>query len=168
MNAMTLHDLSAEYKTVFDDLAAMEESGEIDADTVFDTLEGIEEPLHEKALSVAAFIKNEEAMAAAIKEAIADMQSRMKAHEAKAKRVKDYLLSSLNGAGVPKVESPRFCISVKKTPAPVVIYDDVPEEFSRIKTTVDPDKTKIKAALKDGQELAFAKMGEQGRRLEIK
>jgi hypothetical protein len=49
-----------------------------------------------------------------------------------------------------------------------LLAGDVPADWQRTKTTVEPDRERIRASLEAGEALPFASLGERGRRLAIK
>jgi hypothetical protein len=167
MTALTLYEISAEYRSDLEKLADMD----LDEQTLADTLEGMGGELTTKAQSVAMFIRNLEASAEAIKGAEAQMAARRKALENRAGRVKDYLLASMMVAGVQKVECPLFKLAVRDNPAAVEIYEPglIPAAYmvTPPPPPASPDKKAIAAAIKGGQEVAGCKLV-VGKRLEIR
>jgi hypothetical protein len=110
------------------------------------------------------------AEANAIKEAIAAMQARQKAAEARADRLRDYLMGALEQCGIKRVSCPHFAIAIKAKPASVVIDDAtlLPFWFLTVPPTPEPQPNKIaiREALKHGP-VPGAHL-QQGSRLEIK
>jgi len=87
----------------------------------------------------------------------------------KADSVRAYLLLNMQAAQIMKIEAPEFTLAIRKNPPAVVVVGDVPDEYL-VKPEAPPpypDKKRIAADLKDGKELAFARL-EQGERLEIR
>lgn len=163
---ITLYELAAEYRSVADQLADMDLPPEV----VSDTLESISGDLEAKATNVAAFVRNLEASAAAIKEAEDAMAKRRKAIESRAAHVRQYLLDNLQRTGISKIECPWFKVAVRQNPEAVVIdsVDQIPADYMReIPARLEPDKGLIKAAMKDGYAVPGAHI-ERGARLEIK
>lgn len=165
--SLTLYEITAEYRTAADKLADLD----LPDDVVADTLESLGGELETKATSVAAFVRNLEANAAAIKEAESHMATRRKAIENRAARVRDYLLSNMMVAGVQKIESPYFKLSVRENPPAVEIFEPglIPREFMRQPEPPPPapDKTAIKDALKAGQDVPGCTLT-RGVRLDIR
>ena len=122
-----LFELASEYREAHE---RMEAAG-FDAQTIADTLDGIAGDLEEKAIAVAKFARNLEAETSAIMDAIANMQSRADANARKAQGLRKYLMDAMVAAGVRKVSCPFFVVSVRETPAAVVIDDAlaIPERF---------------------------------------
>lgn len=169
---MTEH-LPALYQVTDEFLAAYAQlqDMELDEQTVADTLEAIKFPLEKKAEAVAAMARNMESFAAQIKIAETQMAMRRSAIEARAKRLRTYLQQNLERAGVHKIESPWFTLSMKKNPPAVEVFDPelVPDSYKRIPPVPMPevDKGLIKDALKAGKEVPGCKLT-QSLRLEIK
>jgi hypothetical protein len=59
--------------------------------------------------------------------------------------------------GLQKVRGQIYALSVRATDiVSITNQDALPEQYIRVKTTVEPDKTALKAALKEGQEIPGA------------
>lgn len=162
-----LYLLAQEYRTDLEKLADLE----LDEQTLADTLESLGGEVQAKATNVAMFVRNLESTAAAIKDAEGAMAARRKALEARAKRLHEYLLSNMQFAGITKIESPHFALTIRNNPPAVVIDEPglIPAEFMKQPEPPppSPDKTAIKEAIKAGREVPGAHMA-QGVRLEIK
>lgn len=167
MTAITLYEIAQEYRADLEKLAELD----LDEQTLTDTLDSMGGELQVKAQSVACFIRNLEATAAAIKEAEAAMAARRKALENRAARVKDYLLASMMVAGVDKIECPLFRMTVRDNPPAVEVYEPelIPAQFMRQPEPPPPsvDKAAIREALKDGQDVPGCRLT-RGKSLQIK
>ena len=103
------------------------------------------------------WIKNQMSDAAALKAEIENMQARLRALntkiESSTRRYQEYL----NGE---KVSTPKLAVTYRKAEAVEVDVpvDELPAQYQRIKTTVEPDKTALKAALKAGEEIAGCRL----------
>jgi hypothetical protein len=144
---------------------------ELDEQTVTDTLEGLSGEMEVKATNVAAFCRNLEASADAIKNAEAQMANRRKAIERRAESLRQYLKLNMERTGILKIESPQFCLSIKKNPPAVHVEapELVPEKFMKAPPPPPPalDKKAVAEALKAGEDVPGCRL-EQGTRLEIK
>lgn len=164
---MNLYDLSTEYRAAADKLADLD----LDEQTIADTLESLSGDLEVKARNVAVFTRNLEVTAEAIKSAEAGMAARRKAIENRASGLRRYLLTSMQVAGITKIECPQFALSIKQNPPAVDVYEplSVPPEFMKQPDPPPPaiDKTAIKEAIKAGREVPGARLT-QGTRLDIK
>lgn len=170
MTALTLFQIAAEYRTVTDVLM---DTG-VDEQTLTDTLEGERWPLELKAQNYGFVIRNMEATAAAIKDAEQQMAARRKAIEKRTEALRERLKTGMEIAGVQKLETPHFALTVKKNPPGIEVWDErqVPPEFMRTPEPPPPpasvpDKAAIKEAIKAGKEVPGAILV-QGTRLEIK
>lgn len=154
-----------------EELEALAESDDIPAETIANTLEAIEGELEEKAVNVAAFTRNLDASAKAIREAAAGMLERAERLERRAESIRAYLLFNMQAAGISKIECPFFKIAVRKNPPAVMIDNSeiLPERFLVQPPTPPPrpDKIAIRDALKAGEPVPGAHLM-QTERVEIK
>lgn len=112
----------------------------------------------EKVENIACFIKNLTSDIADFKAEEANLAARRKTLERKAEFLKRLLLDNMDGQ---KFSTVKCAVSFRKSEA--VQVDDVnhiPAEMMRIKTTYEPDKTAIKAAIKSGREINGCKLVE--------
>ena len=162
-----LYILADEYRAAAAALADLE----LDEQTVADTLEGLSGDLEVKATNVAMFARNLESTAAAIKAAEADMAERRKRIERRADGLRSYLMRCMDAAAITAIESPHFRLAIRANPAAVDVFDaaQIPADYWRQPAPPPPapDKTLIKAALKDGFDVPGARLV-HGQRLEIK
>lgn len=112
----------------------------------------------EKVENIACYIKNLVSDVADFKAEENNLAQRRKATERKVEFLKRLLLDNMNGQ---KFSTVKCAISFRRSVT--VQVDDVnrvPTELVRVKTSVEPDKTAIKAVLKDGQEVSGCKLVE--------
>ena len=105
-----------------------------------------------------------------IEEAAKIMMARAKAVRKRSANLKEYLLSNMEKAGISKIESPWFVISIKQNHEAVSVDDEslIPRDyFKEIPATFQLDKTLIKQAIKDGFTVKGCHLS-RGSRLEIK
>lgn len=162
----TLYELSANFRAMSDRLHDLD----LDDQTIADTLEAESGDLMEKGTNVAKVFRNMEALAEQIKQAEQQMAARRKALEKRAASLKQYLHENMERAGISKIESPWFVVSIRKNPASVVIdaESQIPAEYMReIPARHEPDKQAIKSAIQCGQDVPGCHV-EQSTRLEIK
>lgn len=147
---MNLFDIASEYR----EQAAVLESLDIDEQTLADTLESISGDLTMKSNNIAALCRNMEATIATIKAHEDAMAERRKKIERRTEHLRAYLLNGMKYAGISKIESPYFTISIKKNPASVDVFDaaQVPATYMRQPAPPPPavDKVKVKADLNAG------------------
>ncbi|MHB8916295.1 MAG: siphovirus Gp157 family protein [Thiobacillus sp.] len=164
---MNLFNEVAEFKQTADELYNLD----LDEQTLSDTLEAARFPVEQKAVNVAMVIRNFEAHSAAIKAQEEAMAARRKASEKRAAWLKEYLLSNMLAAGICKVESPYFKLSIAKNPGAVVVDCEsaIPADYFKQPETPPPvlDKNLVKQAIKDGYEVPGCHI-EQSDRLVIK
>lgn len=164
---MKLYEISHSY------LSALEFFGDVDndmsLDTALDTFEAIEGDFEQKVISVAAYAKQLDAEAAAIKAAMERMEKRRKALENRSGYLKDYIKICMVQMGKKKVSHPWFNLTIQKNPPSVTVYDEaaLPFEYVAEVITSKVDKAAIKAALLEGVEVSGAKLS-NGTRLVIK
>lgn len=170
MTALTLFQIAAEYRHITDVLM---DSG-ADEQTLTDTLEGEAWPLELKAQNYGFVIRNLDTLAASIKEAEKQMADRRKSIEKRSAALLERLKTGLEIAGVQKLDTPHFALTIKKNPPSVDVWDEkqIPAAYMRTPEPPPPpapvpDKAAIKQAIKDGIDVPGAKMV-QGTRLEIK
>ena len=156
-----------EISVAFRDDAARLTDLELDDQTILDTLEGMSDDLQVKAQNVVMFARNLESTAAAIKDAEAQMAARRKAIENRAASLRRYVLSSMQIAGVTKIECPYFRLSIQNNPPAVDIYepDMVPADLMVFPEAppAHPDKKAIAAAIKAGREVPGATLTQSQR-----
>lgn len=110
----------------------------------------------DKLEAVACWIKNLQSDAIAYKTEKDAFAARQKAAENKVESLKKYLADALQGQ---KFSTAKCAVSFRKSET--VEVEDVklvPAELLRVKTTIEPDKTAIKAAIKAGQEISGCKL----------
>lgn len=163
-----LYKLSDNYQKAVFELSAMLESGDIDSDTMTDTLEGVQGELLDKCINTGLHIKN-------LRSDLTQLESVKKEFEARIKSVKSslefferYLDTNMQASKIPTVSNDYVQIKYKKLPD-IVECLEAPAEFSIVvPETSKPDKKKIKDALVSGLELSFAKMIINRTKLDIK
>ena len=147
------------------------ESEDLPPELIADTLEGLEGAIEAKAQNVAAFTRNLESSAAAIREAGKAMLARADRLDKRAESIRQYLLANMQFAGITRVECPWFTIAVRNNPPSVVIDDEqaLPAEFmvQPDPPPPRPDRKAIAAAIKAGTEVPGAHLA-QSQRIEIK
>lgn len=144
---MTLYEINEEMTNCIDP-----ETGEVD----IDQLNALQMLREDKIESIALWIKDLKAEAEALKTEKLAFQARQAAAESKAKSLKNYLANALNGE---KFKTTRCAVSFRKAEK-VEITDELelPPEFTTVE--IKADKTAIKQAIKQGQEIAGARLVE--------
>ena len=165
--ALTLYELSQDYRQAMAELTDPEL--ELPPEVIADTLEGLQGSVEDKAINIAKFFRNLEAVTDAIKQAEARMAQRRKTMEARIAWLKDYLKQNLEGCGIQKIESPWFVLAVQNNPWAVEISDEdaIPAKYKEKVVTLKLDKLAIKKALEEGKKVPGARLT-RGTRLSIR
>lgn len=170
MNApVTLYALADTYLEAIATLEALQDEGELDAQAVADTLEGIGGEFDAKAVAVGAYVRGLDAQVARLKSEenrLADMRKRVAARQ---EHLTAYLAAQMRRLGKTKIEGIPATLTVKKNP-PAIVIDDLaalPPEYVQEEITFKPDKTALAKSIKAGATVAGAHL-EQSTRLEIK
>lgn len=123
--AIKLYNLTESY------IRLLDMADEMDDDVYKDTLESIKEPLAEKAENTAKVIKSLEAEAKAIREEEIRLADRRRTLENKGQRLKDYLQSNLEAAGMKKIKGKLLNVSIQKNAPSLYIEKDdyIPSSF---------------------------------------
>lgn len=164
-----LYEIAADYRAAALALAEMD----MDDQAVADTLDGLHGELSVKAAGIGAIVLNLEAAAESVAIVRARLTDRMQSMEARAIRIREYLKTCMESAGITRIEANdhSFSLVIKKNPPKVVLdetWGPVPAEYERvIPEKREPDKKRIGDALKAGDVLPFAHL-EHGTRLDIR
>lgn len=92
----------------------------------------------------------------ALKAEAARMADKAKSEAKKLEGLENYMLDLLKKSGESKIEAGTFTVGTRKSQSVWTAPDFNVEGFMRTKTTVEPDKTAIKDALKAGQTIEGA------------
>ncbi len=140
---MNLYQIDQQYSEILMDL--YDENGEVNQ-TALAKLEQNDAALEKKAIAIASFIKNMDAERQAIDEAKKAMSEREKRFKKRIDELEGYLLANMEKRDIKHISCPYFDIKLKKCPVSVEITDAslLPEEYTRVKTEILPDKIKIK------------------------
>lgn len=161
-----LFELAAEFRALADKL----NDSDLDAQTIADTLDGAGGDLEEKIINTAKYYRNVEADADKIEEAAKQMMARAKTLRTHSGNIKQYLQANMERAGLQKVSSPWFVISIAQNPEAVTVDDEsaIPRDyFKEIPATFQLDKALVKQAIKDGFNVPGAHLS-RGTSLRIK
>lgn len=123
-----------------------------------DTLEAMTGLIEQKAEQICFVIKNFDPSIEGINAEIERLQARKKTIAAKQDWLTNYLRENMERCEIKKIECPLFSITLAQGREIAVIdnQDAIPDEFVKVKTSIDPDKNAIAAALKDGREVPGA------------
>lgn len=164
---MKLYEIADQYLEALDRL---QESEELDAQTIADTLEGLSGEVEEKMKAVAAIILNLKAYEQAAMAAALKMVDRGSKAEAKHKALTKYLKETMERLEMTVVVGDQFDLKIKKNPPSLNILDKnlVPRIFWYMpEVEGEIAKAELKAALLEGKEIPGAEIL-RPTRLEIK
>ena len=149
---MNLYQLHEGYLNLVE---VLENAGEDEnlRELVTNSLNEIEDNIKDKADNVVRFIRNLESEANAIKEEEKRLAEMRKKREKQVENLKQYLFDFTKVADGQKIKGSIFTVSIKKNPASVVVDDleAIPEEYKRVKTVVEANKTLLKKVLKENE-----------------
>lgn len=142
---MTLYELTGDFQTLYD----MADDPDMDEQAWFDTIEGIDGAIEEKADGYAKVIAEITASADAIKAEKARLDSREKALRNHADSLKRALQATMEITGKTKFKTTLFSFGIQKNPPSLKISEgaQIPEEFL-IPQPPKVDNAGIKAAAK--------------------
>lgn len=159
-----LYDLTEQYLG----LARLIEEGEVDEQTLKDTLDGITGSIQVKAENLLAYVSNLNADVDAIDTEVKRLQARKKVITNRQNSLREYLRQNMDTSGISKITCPLFTITLIKPKDMCVVtdVDELPEEY--VRTEIKPDKAKILRALKSGEKVPGAAIGKSQAGLMIK
>lgn len=169
MSSLRLYEIAAEYRGLLE-IATDPESDDLDMDSFEAAITALEGDFSAKAVNIACLIREWEAESAAISAVIASQLQRAKSLDNRAKRLRDYLLGQMEISSLPTISDARVQVKLRKNPVSVQIseVEAIPSLYCRIvPARYEPDKTAIKEAIKNGEEVPGASLV-QTSRLEIK
>jgi hypothetical protein len=151
--SLHLYEITAKFK----ELESLAEHDDLPLQIVADTLEGIDSEWEEKAIAVAAFIKNLEHTSGGIAEAAKAMAARAARLNARADSLKNYLQFQMQVMDKKKIESDLFVIRRQNNAPSVVVADErlIPDTYWYQPPTPPKqlDKKAIAADIKAGKEV---------------
>lgn len=157
---MRLYELTAELSEFLERV----DEGDIPEEAISDTLESITMDIEEKADNIACVLKSLDAEISAIEEEAKKLTERAKAKEKAYGRIKEYLAENLQRVGMDKLETARNKITFRKSESVEIDegaflgWADVHRDDLLTYTAPKPNKTLIKKALKDGEEIVGAQI----------
>lgn len=158
---VTLYQAAAELAAALDQIDP--ETGEVPPE--YGTAR---ELVERKGAAVAAYIAQREMEADAIATRIEEISKRVKAMRSRAVHLRNYMADCMRTAGITEIASDDKLLRVRLYPGrdeSVEVYDQslLAEQFMRVKTTREPDKTGIKVAIKSGQDVQGARIVKRDR-----
>lgn len=166
---MNLYNLTAECKSLYDDIIASadDDTGEVDLSLVT-ALSVRQEEWNDKAIAVACVYRALDEDSARVGREIERLTAIKKRLERERDRVKEGLANACNALGVEKVQGMYANISFRSSEQTVIDNDGaIPDEYMTVKTTYTPNKTAIKEAIKAGKDVPGAHV-EKRKNIQIK
>ena len=158
----SLFTIDSEIKAILDSvLDQTDENGEFtgDIESIYSSLEELQEAREAKMENIALYAKNLASEASAIKNEEIILADRRKRLERKCERLEGILMNSLLQNNETKASSPRFEAKIRYADNTEIEDESlIPKEYLVTKTEVKPDKTAIKKAIKEGKEVAGARI----------
>ena len=150
---MTLYELTEQYQQLVD----MAE--DVDAETLADTLEGIEGEIEDKADNYAKVIRTLEGDVQSVKAEIDRLTVQKQIMENNVRRIKESLQASMMATGKTKFKTQLFSFGIQKNPASVQLKEgvEVPAQFYKQPEPV-LDKTALKNYLKENGAQDYAEL----------
>ena len=147
-----------------DDYIDAIEAGEMDESALWDTLDGIDGAIEDKADSIVQVIRNKQTLASAIDEEIKRLQARKKSVDKATDRIAAYLEEQLAVLGIDKLETVHARISFRSSEKCVISDPAVAVGWALANGRADlltipeptPSTSAIKAALKSGEKIPGA------------
>ena len=161
----TLYELTGEYLDLLD---MLQNCDELEEEVLKDTLDGIQGEIEIKADNYAKIIKELTLEAKKFKAEKERLEANQMILENRAKRLKEHLYNSMIAVGKTKFKTDLFSFGIQKNGGlqPMVIIPDVEIPKQYLKS--EPDNSKIREALKRGEELPFVRLKEYGTHLVIR
>lgn len=134
-------------------LEEMMDDPELDPQTLSDTMEGIEGAFEDKFDGYAAVIRRMNSQIEMMETENRRIADRITTWKANVKRMKEVMLFAMTATGKTKFKTAQNSFWIQKNPESVVIDTEdvraIPEDYLTFKEP-EPNKTAIKAAIKDG------------------
>lgn len=176
MSKATLQDLTGRTKELAEVLhdAFTESEGVVtpELSAKLEEFEALEDAFGDKVDAIAAVIRENEEMGKSRKANAARILGLAKQNESTVARLKDYLLFNMEQLGKTKVETEQGVAMVVNNSVAPVIYeenfdaDGLPERF--LKVSVSVDAKAVSEALRGGENLPFARLGERGKHVRLR
>lgn len=151
---MNLYQITTEMKNLTLQLEEGELTPELEQALVI-----TQDQLQAKAIDYCYVIKNLESDSEAIDNEIKRLKAMKETKDKAIDRMKEAVRTAMLSAGIDKIESSLFKLSLRRSEAvEVVNIDQLPESLVTVKKTVSADKVKIKEAIKAGQNVEGANL----------
>lgn len=158
---MNLYELTENYQQV------LEIAEQLDAETLKDTLDSIDEAINNKVENTAYVIKQLDANVAAIDTEIKRLQAMKSAQSNNAKNLKLYIQESMEKVGLDKVQGKLIKVAIQNNPQSVRVDNEEALKEYMVEQPKKLDKRSLLEDLKQGVEVYGAEL-QQTRSLRIK
>lgn len=154
----------------FSDLMLKLESEEISPEEANSLGNELAEALQNKSTSCVGYIVNLEASEKIVADEIARLTELKKNLAKKKDRFKEYVLNCMKMLQLDNISTPIGNITRRKCPTSVEVYDEsmLDDEYKRIEMKTSPDKTKIKKALENNEEVQGARLITDKENIQVK
>lgn len=161
-----LYEISERFKA----LQAVSDGDEIPREALEDTFEAIEGEFNDKAAALVSVVNNMDSDVSELDKEIKRLQLRKKAVQNKQNSMREYLRDNMLRSGIKNIKCPLFSISCSDSTDVVVITDEdaIPDEYIDVSVVSKVNKTAIKRALKDGDDVAGARLEKGTAKLTIR
>lgn len=166
MNNLSLYNIKCD----FIDLFEKKENGELTEEEFEQQGKEKALDLQKKSMNIIGYLRNQELTTEAIKTEIERLTNIKKTIETRVENFKEYVKLNMQDLGLEKIQTELGTMSISKNPASIEIYDEtlIDDEFKKEKITVSIDKTAIKNAIKNGQNVQGARLVEDKTSLRVK
>jgi len=168
---MHLYEIATDYRDI---IGLLENTDPTDAEgmeAVSNAIAQVGDEFNAKAVAIVHYGKNVGSDIDAIDAEIKRLTARKKSMQSRADWLNGYLLENMQRTGISEIKCPVFTIRLRDNPESVVIDDEaaIPAEFMKTPPppAAAPDKTAIKAAIKEGRDVPGVRL-ERKQRVEIK
>ena len=151
MSNIKLYDIPKK----FDELMTKAEEGELTQEEYDRIGTEIAVELQKKSANIIGYYQNKNAFIDAVDAQIERLKKIKEFEKNNIERFKKYVKENMEKMGLTKIETELGTLSIAKSPATVEVIDQdqVPDEFLRVKTSIEVDKTAIKKNFKETGEV---------------
>lgn len=158
---MKLYELTSSYQQV------LEIAEQLDAETLKDTLDAIEDAIETKVENTAFVIKSLEGNINLIDDEIKRLQAMKQTQQNNVRSLKEYIQDAMEQVGINRIQGKLIKIAIQNNPPSVRLAEDFNDDRYLIELAPKIDKRAILDDLKQGKEIQGAKIV-QGKSLRIR
>lgn len=158
---MKLYELTSSYQQV------LEIAEQLDAETLKDTLDAIEDAIETKVENTAFVIKSLEGNINLIDDEIKRLQTMKQTQQNNVRSLKEYIQDAMEQVGINRIQGKLIKIAIQNNPPSVRLAEDFNDDRYLIELAPKIDKRAILDDLKQGKEIQGAKIV-QGKSLRIR